>query len=139
MAPERWRAVVAEVPFVDVLTTMLDPSAPLTATEWDEWGDPRDPADYAYMASYSPYDNVPPPGRPDLLVTCHLHDPRVMVREPAKWVARLRETGAEKKMRPETSFGIPRRRGAAPRGDRQWRAHRTVGPFFPTVLIIRDL
>jgi oligopeptidase B len=93
MAPERWRTVVAEVPFVDVVTTMLDASVPLTATEWDEWGDPRDPADYAYMASYSPYDNVPPPGRPDLLVTGALHDPRVMVREPAKWVARLRATG----------------------------------------------
>src|SRR4051795_11057728 len=95
MAPDRWRAVVAEVPFVDVLTTMLDPSAPLTATEWDEWGDPRDPADFAYMASYSPYDNVPPPGRPDLLVTGSLHAPRVMVREPAKWVAKLRATAAD--------------------------------------------
>lgn len=91
--PERWRAVVAEVPFVDVVTTMLDASIPLTANEWDEWGDPRRRADFDWMLDYSPYDNVPPPGnRPDLLVTGAVHDPRVMVREPAKWVARLRET-----------------------------------------------
>ena len=92
MAPGRWRAVVAEVPFVDVVTTMLDPSIPLTITEWDEWGDPRDPAMRAYLASYSPYDNVPDGPRPDLLVTGSLHDPRVLIHEPAKWVARLRAT-----------------------------------------------
>jgi oligopeptidase B len=89
--PERWRAVVAEVPFVDVVTTMLDPSIPLTVTEWDEWGDPRRRADFAWMLAYSPYDNLPPAGvRPQLLVTGALHDPRVMVHEPAKWVAALR-------------------------------------------------
>lgn len=91
--PDRWRAVVAEVPFVDVLTTMLDPSIPLTVTEWDEWGDPRRAEDFAWMLAWSPYDNVPPPGgRPDLLVTGALHDPRVMVHEPAKWVAALRHS-----------------------------------------------
>jgi oligopeptidase B len=91
--PDRWRAVVAEVPFVDVLTTMLDPSIPLTVNEWDEWGDPSRPEDYAWMARYSPYDNIPGPGgRPDLLVTGAVHDARVMVWEPAKWVAALRET-----------------------------------------------
>ena len=89
--PERWRAVVAEVPFVDVVTTMLDPSVPLTVNEWDEWGDPRLPEDFAWMLAYSPYDNLPPAGgRPDLLVTGALHDPRVLVSEPAKWVAALR-------------------------------------------------
>jgi oligopeptidase B len=94
--PDRWRAVVAEVPFVDVVTTMFDASIPLTANEWDEWGDPRREADFAWMLAYSPYDNVPPAGsRPDLLVTGALHDPRVMVWEPAKWVARLRETDPE--------------------------------------------
>jgi oligopeptidase B len=92
MAPGRWRAVVAEVPFVDVVTTMLDPTIPLTVTEWDEWGDPRDQVMQAYMRSYSPYDNVPAGPRPDLLVTGSLHDPRVLVHEPAKWVARLRAT-----------------------------------------------
>jgi oligopeptidase B len=92
-APRRWRAVVAEVPFVDCVTTMLDPSIPLTVTEWDEWGDPRDPAMRAYLASYSPYDNPPAEPRPDLLVTGSLHDSRVLIHEPAKWVARLRATG----------------------------------------------
>ncbi len=90
--PDRWRAVVAEVPFVDVVSTMLDASIPLTVTEWDEWGDPRRKADFDWMLAYSPYDNPPSGPRPDLLVTGALHDPRVMVWEPAKWVARLRET-----------------------------------------------
>lgn len=91
--PDRWRAVVAEVPFVDVVTTMFDASIPLTVNEWDEWGDPRRRVDFDWMLAYSPYENVPAAGsRPDLLVTGAVHDPRVMVREPAKWVARLRET-----------------------------------------------
>jgi oligopeptidase B len=94
-APGRWRGVVAEVPFVDCVTTMLDPSIPLTINEWDEWGDPRDPADFACLRSYSPYDNPPPGRRPDLLVTGAVHDPRVLVHEPAKWVARLRETDTD--------------------------------------------
>jgi oligopeptidase B len=92
MAPRRWRAVVAEVPFVDVVNSMLDPTIPLTINEWDEWGDPREPAMRAYLESYSPYDNVPAGPRPDLLVTGSLHDPRVLVHEPAKWVAKLRAT-----------------------------------------------
>ena len=91
--PDRWRAVVAEVPFVDVVTTMFDASIPLTITEWDEWGDPRRSDDFDWMLAYSPYDNLPPAGgRPDLLVTGAVHDPRVMVHEPAKWVAALRAT-----------------------------------------------
>jgi oligopeptidase B len=94
--PSRWRAVVAEVPFVDVLTTMLDPTIPLTVNEWDEWGDPSRREDYAWMAAYSPYDNLPPAGgRPDLLTTGAVHDARVMVWEPAKWVAALRESDPE--------------------------------------------
>ena len=95
MAPRRWRAVVAEVPFVDCVTTMLDPAIPLTVNEWDEWGDPRDPVVRRYLASYSPYDNVPAGWRPDLLVTGSLHDPRVLIHEPAKWVAWLRATDTE--------------------------------------------
>jgi oligopeptidase B len=90
--PERWRAVVAEVPFVDVVTTMFDASIPLTVTEWDEWGDPRRREEFDWLLAYSPYDNPPTGPRPDLLVTGAMHDPRVMVFEPAKWVARLRET-----------------------------------------------
>ncbi len=94
--PDRWRAVVAEVPFVDVVTAMSDDSLPLTVNEWEEWGDPRDRADFDAMVAYSPYDNPAPTGvRPDLLVTGAVHDTRVLVREPAKWVARLRETDPE--------------------------------------------
>ncbi|MEV4414252.1 prolyl oligopeptidase family serine peptidase [Catellatospora sp. NPDC049609] len=92
MRPQRWAAVVAEVPFVDVVTTMLDPDIPLTVNEWDEWGDPRRPEQFAWMLAYSPYDNLPSGPRPPLLATGALHDPRVMVHEPAKWVARLRAT-----------------------------------------------
>jgi oligopeptidase B len=95
MRPDRWRAVVAEVPFVDCVTTMLDASIPLTANEWDEWGDPRNPDDYACLRSYTPYDNPPSGRRPALLVTGAVHDARVMVHEPAKWVARLRATDSE--------------------------------------------
>jgi oligopeptidase B len=94
--PERWRAVVAEVPFVDVVTTMFDASIPLTVTEWDEWGDPRRLEDFTWMLAYSPYDNLPAAGgRPDLMVTGAVHDPRVMVFEPAKWVAALRRSDPE--------------------------------------------
>ncbi len=94
-APRRWRGVLAEVPFVDVVNTMLDESLPLTAQEWDEWGDPRRPEDFAWMRAYSPYDNLPPlADRPRLLVTGAVHDPRVMYWEPAKWVARLRADGS---------------------------------------------
>jgi oligopeptidase B len=95
MRPDRWRAVVAEVPFVDVVNTMLDPSIPLTVNEWDEWGDPREPQAFAALRAYSPYDNVVDGGRrPALLVTAAVHDPRVMVHEPAKWVARMRASAS---------------------------------------------
>jgi oligopeptidase B len=90
LRPDLFHAVVAEVPFVDVLNTMLDPSLPLTVPEYEEWGDPRDPAAYAYMRSYSPYDNVAPKAYPHMLVTGGLNDPRVAYWEPAKWTARLR-------------------------------------------------
>ncbi len=91
-APELFGAVVAEVPFVDVLTTMLDPSLPLTVGEWEEWGDPlHDPEAYAWIRAYSPYDNVSAGvPHPPLLATAGLHDPRVGYWEPAKWVAKLR-------------------------------------------------
>jgi len=82
------------VPFVDVINTMLDPDTPLTINEWEEWGDPRRPEDFAWMYAYSPYDNLPESPRPPLLVTGAVNDARVMVKEPAKWVARLRATAA---------------------------------------------
>jgi len=89
--PELFRVAVAEVPFVDVLTTMLDETIPLTTFEWEEWGDPRDKAYFDYIRSYSPFDNVRAQAYPALLVTAGLNDPRVPFWEPAKWVARLRE------------------------------------------------
>jgi oligopeptidase B len=92
LAPDLFRAAVAEVPFVDALTTMLDPSLPLTVTEWEEWGNPLHDADaYATMKSYAPYDNLVAGRHPRLLVTAGLHDPRVSYWEPAKYVAKLRE------------------------------------------------
>ena len=92
MRPDLFGAVVADVPFVDVITTMLDPSIPLTVTEWEEWGNPNDETYYAYMKSYSPYDNVEAKAYPSILVTAGLNDPRVQYWEPAKWVAKLRRT-----------------------------------------------
>ena len=90
-APELYRGVVAAVPFVDVVTTMLDTSIPLTTGEFDEWGNPQIPEQYEYMLSYSPYDQVTPQDYPHLLVTTGLHDSQVQYFEPAKWVARLRD------------------------------------------------
>ena len=91
MRPDLWGGIVAQVPFVDVVTTMLDASIPLTTFEWDEWGDPREREYYDYMLSYSPYDNVEAKDYPHMLVTTGLHDSQVQYWEPAKWVARLRE------------------------------------------------
>ena len=90
MRPELFGAVVAEVPFVDVVTTMLDQTLPLTVIEWEEWGDPRQDEYYAYMLSYSPYDNVAARDYPPMLITGGLNDPRVGFWEPAKFVAKLR-------------------------------------------------
>ena len=91
LAPELWKGVVAQVPFVDVVTTMLDESIPLTTGEFDEWGNPKDEEYYHYIKSYSPYDNVEAKAYPHMLVTTGLHDSQVQYWEPAKWVAKLRE------------------------------------------------
>src|SRR5687767_11384526 len=92
MRPDLFAAVVADVPFVDVVTTMLDASIPLTVIEYEEWGNPNEREFYEYMKSYSPYDNVVPQPYPPMLVTAGLNDPRVAYWEPAKWVAKLRAT-----------------------------------------------
>jgi oligopeptidase B len=91
MQPELYKGVIAAVPFVDVVTTMLDEDIPLTTSEYDEWGDPNQKEFYDYMLSYSPYDNVREMAYPAMLVTSGLHDSQVQYWEPAKWVARLRE------------------------------------------------
>ncbi len=90
MRPDLWKGVIAAVPWVDVVTTMLDESIPLTTSEFDEWGNPKDKKYYEYMLSYSPYDNVKVQDYPAILVTTGLHDSQVQYFEPAKWVARLR-------------------------------------------------
>ncbi|NNL81639.1 MAG: S9 family peptidase [Flavobacteriaceae bacterium] len=91
MAPELYNGVIAAVPFVDVVTTMLDDSIPLTTFEYDEWGNPNNEDSYRYMLSYSPYDQVKKQNYPNILVTTGLHDSQVQYWEPAKWVAKLRE------------------------------------------------
>ena len=90
LRPDLWRAVVADVPFVDVINTMLDETIPLTAQEWEQWGNPTVAEHYVYMRRYSPYDNVEAKDYPRMLVTSGINDPRVAFWEPAKWVARLR-------------------------------------------------
>lgn len=93
LAPEKYRAIVAQVPFVDALTTILDPDLPLSALEWEEWGNPiTDPAVYRYMKEYTPYENVRPVAYPRIAAVTSYNDTRVLYVEPAKWVARLRET-----------------------------------------------
>jgi oligopeptidase B len=95
LAPGLFTGILASVPFVDALTSILDPSLPLTVIEWDEWGDPlHDPEAYAYMKSYSPYENVQPTRYPDILAVTSLHDTRVLYVEPAKWIAKLRATSS---------------------------------------------
>ena len=89
--PQLYQGVVAQVPFVDVVTTMLDESIPLTTGEYDEWGNPSEQQYYHYIRQYSPYDNVSAQHYPHLLVTTGLHDSQVQYWEPAKWVAKLRE------------------------------------------------
>ncbi|WP_322409450.1 S9 family peptidase [Microbacterium invictum] len=107
LAPESFAGILADVPFVDALTTILDPSLPLTVIEWDEWGDPLHDADvYAYMKSYTPYENVREGVRyPRILAVTSLNDTRVLYVEPAKWVARLREVGADALLKCEMVAG----------------------------------
>lgn len=88
--PDLFKAVIADVPFVDVINTMLDESLPLTVGEFEEWGNPKEKAAYDYMMSYSPYDNVKKQSYPAMLVMSSLNDSQVLYHEPAKWVAKLR-------------------------------------------------
>ncbi|NQU50451.1 MAG: S9 family peptidase [Planctomycetes bacterium] len=90
-APELWHGIVAQVPFVDIMTTMEDNTIPLTTFEYDEWGNPADEEFYRYMLAYSPYDNIKATDYPNLLITASLHDSQVQYWEPAKWIAKLRD------------------------------------------------
>ena len=106
MAPELFAGISAEVPFVDALTSILMPELPLTVIEWEEWGDPlHDPEVYEYMRSYSPYENVAEAAYPKILAVTSLNDTRVLYVEPAKWVARLREVGADALLKTEMVAG----------------------------------
>lgn len=96
MKPELWNGAIAQVPFVDVVNTMLDESIPLTTNEYDEWGNPNNKEAYEYMKSYSPYENIEKKDYPNLLVTTGLHDSQVQYFEPAKWVAKLRDMKTDK-------------------------------------------
>ena len=98
MAPNLYNGVIAQVPFVDVITTMLDDSIPLTTGEYDEWGNPNDKEYYDYMLSYSPYDQVKAQAYPNMYVSTGLHDSQVQYWEPAKWVAKLRVMKTDKNL-----------------------------------------
>jgi len=105
MRPDLFKAVIANVPFVDVVTTILDTSLPLSAMEWEEWGNPNDNVYYDYMKSYSPYDNLEAKEYPDLLITAGLNDSRVKYWEPAKWTAKLRELKTHHLLLLKTNMG----------------------------------
>lgn len=108
LAPTSFAAVVAEVPFVDVINTMLDADLPLTVVEWEEWGNPQKPAEFVWMDAYAPYENVVEVDYPPVLATAGLNDPRVSYWEPAKWVQLLRErstSDAEILLKTEMSAG----------------------------------
>jgi len=98
MRPELFKGVIAAVPFVDIVTTMLDDTIPLTTGEYDEWGNPNKKESYEYMLSYSPYDQVKAQAYPHILVTTGLHDSQVQYWEPAKWVAKLRTIKTDSNM-----------------------------------------
>ncbi|WP_067505692.1 S9 family peptidase [Actinoplanes sp. TFC3] len=106
LAPDAFAGIVAQVPFVDPLTSILDPSLPLTVTEWEEWGNPLENADvYAYMKSYSPYENVVKQHYPKILAVTSINDTRVLYHEPAKWIARLRTTAPDGSYLLKTEMG----------------------------------
>jgi len=144
LAPDLFRAVVAEVPFVDCLTTILDDSLPLTVLEWEEWGNPvEDPDIYRVMKAYSPYDNVAATGPdgspvryPDILATAGLSDPRVGFWEPAKWVAKLRAANPENRVLLKTEMGAGHG-GPSGRYD-AWKDEAFVYAFILDALALAD-
>ena len=126
MAPNDYRVIVAQVPFVDVVTTMLDASIPLTTNEYDEWGNPADRQYYDYMLSYSPYDNVTAQAYPSMFVGTGLWDSQVQYYEPAKWVARLRATKTDSK---PLVFRVNMEAGHGGKSGRFERYHQTAESY----------
>jgi len=139
LAPQQFAAILAEVPFVDALNTILDPTLPLTVIEWEEWGNPVESADvYRYMKSYSPYENVEAKTYPAILATAGLNDPRVGYHEPAKWVAKLRATKADDRpLLLKTEMGAGHG-GPSGRYD-LWRDQAFVMAFLIEALAVPDL
>jgi oligopeptidase B len=108
MRADLFHTLIAQVPFVDVVTTMLDEDIPLTTGEYEEWGNPNDKAYFDYMLSYSPYDNVKPQNYPNMLITTGYHDSQVQYWEPAKWIAKLRAAKTDNNLllfKTEMNFG----------------------------------
>jgi oligopeptidase B len=126
LRPDLFAGVVAEAPFVDVITTMSDASVPLTTLEYDEWGNPAEKDQYDYMLSYSPYDNIERQAYPAMFVTAGFHDSQVSYAEPAKWVARLRATKTDDR---ELLFKVDMGAGHSGRSGR-------LGPFKENAEII---
>ena len=124
VAPQNYRGLIAHVPFVDIVTTMLDETIPLTTHEYEEWGDPHEREHYEYMLSYSPYDNVRAQAYPAMLVTTGLWDSQVQYYEPAKWVAKLRaaETAATNRCCCTSTGSWPRRQVRQVRAPARGRA-----------------
>ena len=131
--PSLYGVAIAEVPFVDVIRSMSDPSLPLTINEWEEWGDPRSEPSASYMLSYSPYDNTKADPYPPMLVTAGLNDPRVSYHEPAKWVAKLRSLRSS---RQPLIFKCEMDAGHAGKSDRydQWRDEAKVMAFLLSLI-----
>jgi oligopeptidase B len=130
LAPEDYRVVIAQVPFVDVVTTMLDASIPLTTNEYDEWGNPADKQYYDYLLSYSPYDNVRAQAYPAIFVGTGLWDSQVQYYEPAKWVAKLR---ADKTDRNPLLFRVNMEAGHGGKSGR-FERYRSIAEYYAFML-----
>jgi oligopeptidase B len=132
LAPEQFAGIVAQVPFVDPLTSILDPTLPLTVIEWEEWGNPLESeAVYQYMRSYTPYENVAPRHYPAILALGSLNDTRVLYHEPAKWIARLRAVAPEGDYLLKTEMGAGHG-GPSGRYD-SWREEAFIAAWIITV------
>ena len=137
LRPDLFAAAVAEVPFVDVVNSMLDETLPLTVAEWEEWGNPKEPEFEAYMSSYAPYENVEAVDHPAILATAGFNDPRVSYHEPAKWVARLRATGTGSKPLLLKTEMVAGHGGKSGRYD-AWREEAEVLAFIITTLGVSE-